>query len=184
MEGKGHKLEQMPELVKPSLQYKDSFLDAAEEVIKAGEGDAHFHALLQSKSFDEFLAKLKEREEGVDLEEGRVPQTELWLVDKGEFIGLIKIRHRLNDILLKRGGHIGYMIRPSKRKMNYGNKILAMALPVAKSLGIDRALLTCKDTNIGSAKIIENSGGILENKITDGGERIRRYWIDLRYEKS
>lgn len=39
------------------------------------------------------------------------------------------------------------------------------------------------DDNIGSAKVIENNGGILENKVenSDRGETFvtRRYWIKL-----
>ena len=47
----------------------------------------------------------------------------------------------------------------------------------------DRVLITCDDNNIGSCKVIEANGGVLENKVenTDCGERFltRRYWIDL-----
>ena len=48
----------------------------------------------------------------------------------------------------------------------------------------DDILITCEDNNIGSARIIEKNGGVLENKITnidEYGEVItRRYWIKLR----
>ena len=45
----------------------------------------------------------------------------------------------------------------------------------------DKILITCDDDNIGSYKIIEANGGILENKVEneDQGENFltRRYWI-------
>ena len=47
-----------------------------------------------------------------------------------------------------------------------------------RKLGIDRVLMTCDDNNIGSAKSIENNGGILENKLESDGTLVRRYWIN------
>ena len=46
------------------------------------------------------------------------------------------------------------------------------ALPWARELGIDRALVTCDDDNVGS-RAIEAAGGELE----DVRERKRRYWV-------
>ena len=46
----------------------------------------------------------------------------------------------------------------------------------------DNILITCDDDNIGSYRIIESNGGILENKIENeaAGEKFltRRYWIN------
>jgi predicted acetyltransferase len=51
--------------------------------------------------------------------------------------------------------------------------MLAAALPVARSLGIDPALLTCDEDNIASRKVIEASGGMLE----DNRHGKLRYWV-------
>ena len=85
--------------------------------------------------------------------------------------------------LLKFGGHIGYGVNPKYWNMGYGKQLLKIALENYKDLIYeDRILITCDDTNIASAKIIEANGGILDNKIenTDLGETFltRRYWID------
>ena len=58
--------------------------------------------------------------------------------------------------------------------------MLRLALPKCKELGIDRVLMVCDDTNIGSAKSIENNCGVLENKVDDDGVLVRRYWIELK----
>lgn len=58
--------------------------------------------------------------------------------------------------------------------------MIALALGECKKLGIDRVLMVCDDTNIGSAKSIENNGGVLENKVDDDGVLVRRYWIELK----
>ena len=61
--------------------------------------------------------------------------------------------------------------------------MLALALKEAKKMGLKRVLITCDDINYGSAKVIENNGGVLENIVENNidGEIIhtRRYWIDL-----
>jgi predicted acetyltransferase len=50
---------------------------------------------------------------------------------------------------------------------------LRAALPLASALGIHPVLVTCDDDNIGSARVIEANGGVLEDV---RGEK-RRYWI-------
>ncbi len=94
-----------------------------------------------------------------------VPETWLWLVDGDEYIGRASIRHELNDELLLVAGHIGYEIRPTKRRQGYGTQILALALERAREMGIYKVLVTCDTDNFGSRKIIEANGGKLENEI-------------------
>ncbi len=125
------------------------------------------------------MKKLTDESEGKNLTDGRVRQSTYWLVDNNEIIGRVAIRHTLTEHLLREGGHIGYDIRPSKRKMGYGKKILSLAILKAKALGIDKILVTCSESNIGSKKIIEANGGILENRVDVGNGRTAklRYWI-------
>ena len=93
---------------------------------------------------------------------------------------LYNIRIRLTDNLLRYGGNIGYGINPIYWNKGYGKEILRLGLLKAKDLILeDKVLMTCDDDNIGSYKIIEDNGGILENKIEneDNGEKFltRRY---------
>jgi len=117
------------------------------------------------------------QEKGLGLPTGWVPETSLWLIDEGEFVGSVSIRHRLTEKLLQEGGYIGYSIRPSKRKMGYGTKALELAIPVARQLGIEKILVTCNDENLASRKIIEKNGGVLEDVREVSGVIKRRYWI-------
>ena len=77
---------------------------------------------------------------------------------------------------------MGYDIRPSKRRRGYGKKILQLTLEKAKELGMERVLVTCDVNNEPSRKIIEQNGGILENKVPnpETGTDKGRYWIDLK----
>jgi predicted acetyltransferase len=105
--------------------------------------------------------------------EGHVPCTNLWWVDGEEYLGRIAIRHRLTDFLRRLGGHIGYDVRRSRRREGHATAMLAAALPVARRLGIDPALITCDTDNIASRKVIEANGGLLEDAL-DGK---LRFWV-------
>jgi predicted acetyltransferase len=77
------------------------------------------------------------------------------------------------------GGHIGYCVRPAHRGQRYATEILRQGLIVARAEGIDRVLVTCDEDNVASARVIERSGGILEDIRADrDGPAKRRYWID------
>ena len=109
-------------LVKPSADYKQSFLEAEREYEVEGKPrNASPGMLLEEleKDFEKYLEKVTNEEKGIGLKEGYVPVSMLWLVDEGEFIGSVAIRHQLSDRLMKMGGNIGYSIRPSKRKMGF-----------------------------------------------------------------
>jgi predicted acetyltransferase len=105
---------------------------------------------------------------------GLVPQTTLWwCAGHTEFIGRLAIRHYLIPALEREGGHIGYDVRPSARRQGHGTAMVKAALPVARYLGVDRALITCDSGNIASRRVIEKNGGELIDDI--GG--VRRFWV-------
>lgn len=65
-------------------------------------------------------------------------------------LGRLAIRHRLTLQLREVGGHIGYHVRPSARRYGHATAMGRAALPVARNLGIESALLTCDITNVAS----------------------------------
>ena len=94
-------------------------------------------------------------------------------------VGAVNIRHYLNESLLLNGGHIGDGVRPSERRKGIATKMIALALDECKKLGMEKVLMVCNKENIGSAKSIQNNGGILENEIEVDGVVVQRYWINL-----
>ena len=102
-----------------------------------------------------------------------VPVTVRWWSEGETFLGRISVRHRLNEHLLETGGHIGYGIRPGARRRGHATAMLAAALPLAARLGIEKALITCDFDNVGSRKVIERNGGVLED--CRGGKL--RFWV-------
>ncbi|MDR1694426.1 MAG: GNAT family N-acetyltransferase [Lactobacillaceae bacterium] len=180
------------ELAKPSLEYRKSFIEAVNEGFSFSSL-RDFTEEEKQKINNDFESFFKEKYDRVFApakiicEDGnsydKVPDTTYWLVDEGEFIGQFSLRHYLNDFLFMHGGNIGYVIRPSKRKMGYATKGLGLVLTEARKLGLDKVMISAKEENIGSWKAIEKNGGELDNVTAmpwdTSGPRFKRYWINL-----
>jgi predicted acetyltransferase len=112
-----------------------------------------------------------------------VPSTVWWLVEGEEYIGEVSIRHWLTVSLRVFGGHIGYTIRPSRRRQGYGTLILQLALEKAREMGLERVLLTCHARNVASRRVIEANGGVLQDqivlKVRGEARPTLRFWIGL-----
>ncbi len=166
-------------LTRPSGDHHASFLTAMREFHAAG----HYHNWplpATQQSFASFLADL---ELAITCPlPGYVPEQTFWLVVEGQVCGVLHFRNPLNAALRQFGGHVGYTIRPSKRKQGLGSRILQLGLPliwqVAPSL--ERILLTCYENNPASQRIIERNGGRWENTLHLAGHpsAIRHYWIE------
>jgi predicted acetyltransferase len=172
----------MPALVTPDPRLKSSFLAAMAEFAEEGRGgdgsgigrdlDLWTGRWETDEGFAAYVAeKLAERDSVVD--PGWVLCTNLWWVDQVEYVGRMSIRHELNAGLWEVGGHIGYDVRRSRRREGHATAMLAAALPVAHALGIDQALVTCDEDNVGSQVVIERNGGVLEG-VRNGK---LRYWV-------
>jgi len=111
---------------------------------------------------------------------GHVPATNLWWTDGDQYLGRLAIRHELTPTLREIGGHIGYDVRPTARRRGHATAMLAAALPIARRLGIDLALITCDATNTASRTVIERNGGMLENELRGK----LRYWVPTASEPS
>jgi len=167
------------QLVKPSIQLEKQYLDMLADWSKTGEKPVPFVLKIDPQNFPLMLEKLKGYSEGIDLD-NFVEHSSYWLIDNNKkILGVVNIRHRLNESLLKKGGHIGYGIRPSERRKGYASEILRLAKEKARELSIDRVLITCDKNNIGSVKTILKNGGILESEEKINNEIIQRYWINL-----
>ena len=113
-----------------------------------------------------------------------VPSTTLLCVreEDGRLVGMIDIRHRLNDYLVQFGGHIGYSVHPEERRKGYATQMLRLALREAACLGLERVLVTCDKDNEASRRTVLNNGGALESELLEGEtEIVQRYWIEVAH---
>jgi predicted acetyltransferase len=163
------------QLVPPSVTYQASYLDAQREFHTEGRNlDIEVDALEDAAAFAAYVDGLiaAARPE-TPRPEGWVPGTILWYVVDEQFVGQLDIRHELTPALREVGGHIGYEVRPSARRRGHATRMLALSLPIAQSLGIDRALLTCDPANVASQKVIEANRGVRDRPT----HTKFRYWI-------
>ena len=172
-------------LTSPDARYFDSWSATVAEFggIHIDGAGLELGASSDRATFDAFVEKAElYGRPGAALPDGHVPCDYFWIVDGGEVVGFIAFRRELNDWLRRVGGHIGYSVRPSRRREGIVSAALRLVLDRARAEGYDRVMLTCDDDNPGSFRTIEGAGGVLQDVVdaTDAGHpRLRRYWIPL-----
>ncbi|MGH3672775.1 MAG: GNAT family N-acetyltransferase [Pseudonocardiaceae bacterium] len=165
----------MPELIVPCVEVAPSVRTAARDY---GDDQKEIYSRAVAELTDSELtgyveALLADAQEGSPRSAGNVPSTHLWWVEGHEFLGRVQIWHRLTPFLRDVAGHVGYHVVPPHRRQGHARAMLAATLPVANGLGIECLLITCDVDNVGSRKVIEANGGLLEDQL--GGKL--RFWV-------
>ena len=168
-------------LVKPDLSYADEIIKYKEESLAESliiNGSA---GLDRFSSIEDWLEELKKRSCEDTVPKGLVPSsTYLAVREKDNYIvGMIDIRHYLNEYLTQVGGHIGYGVRKTERNKGYAKQMLKLALEKCKELKIKKVLITCDEDNIASEKVILSANAKLEDIRNVDVENKKRFWIDL-----
>ena len=167
------------ELRRPRLADKETVLEMMAEFEKFQS--THDGGFWDTENFvyEDWLVSNQNQEMGINLPEGWVPAIQLVAFSgKGQALGFLNLRLRLNNFLLEKGGHIGYSIRPSERGKGYAKEALRQGLQVAKEKNIKKALVTCSVNNPASRAVILANGGLLED-VRNG---VERYWIEVANE--
>ncbi len=167
-------------LIQPAIEYKNEYISMIEEWSKTEEKMVPFVLRYDYSDFEGFIEEMYKLKKGINLKNTVCSSTYWFVTEKREVIGVVNIRHKLNERLMNIGGHIGYGIRPTKRMQGNATELLRQSLDIARGMHIERVLLTCDKDNIGSAKTIINNGGILESEDVVDGIEVQRYWIDTK----
>ena len=168
-------------LVKPDLSYADEIIKYKEESLAESPIINGSAGLDRFSSIEIWFEELKKRSCEDTVPKGLVPSsTYLGVREKDNYIvGMIDIRHYLNEYLTQVGGHIGYGVRKTERNKGYAKQMLKLALEKCKELKIKKVLITCDEDNIASEKVILSANAKLEDIRNVDGENKKRFWIDL-----
>ena len=144
-------------LARPSIHYKQSYLEAMREFREIDNltmSDKDLESI--EAHFPAYVQRLLDWEDETKIPPEWVTTTVYWLVldtpdnqarvddkDEGVYIGRLNLRHTLTKSLFEVGGHIGYEIRPSMRQRSYGKEILRLGLEKAREHGLQHVLVTC-----------------------------------------
>lgn len=175
-------------LEEPSLKRKDAAIDYINEHIDYGSninGVGGLDRILnEGGSYEEWLEKVtKEQSKKYAESIGKVPANTYFTIRESDnkIIGMVNIRHYLNDYLRKFGGHIGYGIRPTERRKGYNKVNLYLGLKCLKEHGVKEAFLDCEKNNPASSKTMIALGGKLKREYYSNYTKsiVQDYLIDI-----
>jgi len=172
-------------LVKPTKEHEKQVIEYKEEHYNNGENVIHACSRWDKmNSYDEWLELLERNSKEETRDKNWTVSTNFLGIRESDnkVVGMVNIRHELTtDFLKNYAGHIGYGVRPTERRKGYVTQIFKQALEYCKNeLKLERVMVSCNKYNEGSRKTIINAGGVLEREyISDNGENIQVYWIDL-----
>ncbi|OUZ12139.1 GNAT family N-acetyltransferase [Aeromicrobium sp. PE09-221] len=160
-------LSETPRLVEPTTAVRISYLTGEQADMRARGSDTSW-LTAASTDFDGFVADRV----GVRQRWG-VPSTLFWFVSGEHYLGTLVVRHRLTED--QGGGHIGYHVVQPWQHRGHATRMLAQGLVIARSAGVDDALLTVDPANEWSRRVIIANGGAPEEGLNHEGEQ--RFWI-------
>ena len=168
-------------LIKPDLSYADEITKYKEESLKESPLINGAAGLNNFSSIKDWLEELKRRSSKATVPEGLVPSSiYLGIREKDNYIvGMIDIRHYLNEYLTQVGGNIGYSVRKTERNKGYAKQMLKLALEKCRDLKMKKVLITCDEDNIASEKVILSANAKFEDIRCIDGENKKRFWIEL-----
>ena len=168
-------------LVKPDLSYADEIIKYKEESLAESPIINGSAGLDRLSSIEDWLEELKKRSSEATVPEGLVPSSTYLLLryQYNYIVGMIDIRHYLNEYLTQVGGNIGYSVRKTERNKGYAKQMLKLALGKCRDLKMKKVLITCDEDNIASEKVILSANAKFEDIRNVDGENKKRFWIEL-----
>lgn len=172
-------------LVKPDITMAEEIMDYKNEFLATGSSMDGTGGLRKCETAREWIEFNEKMENPETVPPHFVPATQYVCLRENDkrIVGMIQLRHELNDYLRNFGGHIGYSVRPSERRKGYAGRMLAELLPVCREMRLGRVLITCASGNEASRRTIIRNGGVYENTVFDPEDHsnTERYWIDLQH---
>ncbi|MCR4787456.1 MAG: GNAT family N-acetyltransferase [Lachnospiraceae bacterium] len=170
----------MIKLIRPNETLKDKAIEFKQEFFSHNENVINGSELLdQTDDYDKWLDSVTANADPKTVDPNWVVTDTFFALDESErIVGIIDLRHTLNDFL-KDFGNSGYSVRPSERKKGYATEMLRQILITAKEAGLSELHLSVERTNEPSIKTIKNNGGVYERSFEFENEPADVYRFDL-----
>ncbi|MBQ7865711.1 MAG: GNAT family N-acetyltransferase [Clostridia bacterium] len=171
-------------LVEPGMEYAEEIMAYRQEMLDAGSSMDGCGNLRRCEKAQDWVDRnnAMKREETLPDRDKLVVSTQFAYVRKrdGRILGMIQVRHYLNDYLRDYAGHIGYSVRPSERRKGVATAMLREVLPFCKSIGLDKVMIACEPDNPGSRGTILNNGGEYWRTVHFAPKDIdlEHYWVN------
>lgn len=168
-------------LVRPTMEYKEKALEYRSEHFAQGENTIYGSELFdKTESYEQWLSSVTRNTDPKTVDENWVVTDTFFVVRKsdGRIIGIIDLRHTLNDFL-RDLGNCGYSVRPSERKKGYGTEMLRLLLQAAREAQMKELQISVERENTASAKVIRKNGGVYERSFPYENEMADIYKIVL-----
>ncbi|MCM1046856.1 MAG: GNAT family N-acetyltransferase [Clostridiales bacterium] len=161
------------ELKEKAIAFKQEFFDNGEMIINGSE------LLDKTDNYDEWLKAVTANTRIETVNPDWVVTDTFFAIDEDDkIIGIIDLRHTLNDFL-KNLGNCGYSVRPSERRKGYATEMLRQIIKVAINSGMSELHLSVERDNEPSVKTIKYNGGVYERSFEFEGEAADIYKIVL-----
>ena len=168
-------------LVRPTIELKEQALAYREEHFQHGEriicGSELFD---KTECYEDWLTDVTRNTDPETVNPDWVVTDTFFAVrpSDGRIIGMIDLRHTLNEFL-KDLGNCGYSVRPTERKKGYATQMLHLLLQTARAAGMDALHISVEKENTASIKVIQKNGGVYERSFSFEGETADIYRIAL-----
>ena len=154
-----------------AIAFKQEFIDNGETTINGSE------LFDQMDSYDDWLKSVQDNASSDTVNPSWVVTDTYFAFDENDrIIGIIDLRHELNDFL-KDFGNSGYSVRPTERRKGYATQMLRLILERAHQIGMEKIQLSVERSNEASVKTILKNGGKYERSFTFEGEEADVYMI-------
>lgn len=168
-------------LVRPTIELKSKALEYRQEHFDNNELIINGSELFDKiDSYEDWLEKVNNNSKIETVDPNWVLTDTFFAIreEDNKIIGIIDLRHTLNDFL-KIFGNCGYSVRPSERQKGYATEMLRLLLEYAKKIGLKEIHLSVERTNNPSIKTIVKNGGKLERSFKFEGKLVDSYLIKL-----
>lgn len=166
-------------LKRPIKEYEEEAISFKQEFFDNGEITINGSELLDhTDSYDEWLKSVTDNISSDTVNPSWVVTDTFFAFDENNrIVGIIDLRHELNDFL-KDFGNCGYSVRPSERRKGYATEMLKLVLEHARQIGMDKVQLSVERSNEVSVKTITKNGGKYERSFEFENEKADVYMIN------